>query len=172
MIKGPLGSWIHDYLLEPAEHGVTLVNKIAFAPPGGMLGMILTEQRLRDQLEEGYHHRNPLALKKRSTNDRRRRVDHRPSGHGDCRAGSRSARRFLYGGITRRGPPGPRGKLIEEAYELVRRGLKRRMIRRRCRLLRMSRDVIFHLLVFLQAQGVEWRMVERELTGRFGVSGC
>ncbi len=63
MVKGPLGSWLHDYLLEPAEHGVTLVNKIAFTPPGGMLGMILTEQRLRDQLEEGYHHRS-AALKK------------------------------------------------------------------------------------------------------------
>ena len=32
-------------------------------------------------------------------------------------------------------------------------------------------DVLYHLLVFLVAQGIEWKDVERELEARFGVSG-
>jgi ligand-binding SRPBCC domain-containing protein len=63
MTKGPLPHWQHDYLLEPDANGVTLLNRIEFEPPGGLLGMIVTAQRMLNHLEEGYAHRSE-ALKK------------------------------------------------------------------------------------------------------------
>lgn len=64
MLRGPLPKWTHDYILEPAENDlVVLINRIEFEPPGGMLGMIVTEQRVKDQLQEGHHHRS-AALQK------------------------------------------------------------------------------------------------------------
>jgi len=64
MLRGPLPKWTHDYILEPADNDlVVLINRIEFEPPGGMLGMIVTEQRVRDQLQEGHHHRS-AALQK------------------------------------------------------------------------------------------------------------
>lgn len=64
MTKGPLPHWQHDYLLEPDDKGgVALLNRIEFEPPGGLLGMIVTAQRMLNHLEEGYAHRS-AALKK------------------------------------------------------------------------------------------------------------
>lgn len=63
MIKGPLQKWQHDYLVEPtADGGSVLTNRIEFEPPGGMLGMLLTADRIMKHLEEGYAHRSE-ALK-------------------------------------------------------------------------------------------------------------
>lgn len=64
MTKGPLPKWEHQYLVESiGESASALTNKIEFEPPGGMLGMILTADRILQQLEEGYAHRCE-ALKK------------------------------------------------------------------------------------------------------------
>ncbi|MDP1799158.1 MAG: hypothetical protein Q8K78_16815 [Planctomycetaceae bacterium] len=64
MVRGPLPKWTHDYILEPADNDlVVLINRIEFEPPGGLLGMIVTEQRVRDQLEQGHAHRS-AALQK------------------------------------------------------------------------------------------------------------
>lgn len=64
MTKGPLPKWEHQYVVEPADNGqAALINKIDFEPPGGMLGMILTADRILQQLEESYAHRSE-ALKK------------------------------------------------------------------------------------------------------------
>jgi len=64
MTKGPLPKWEHQYLVEPHGEGhAALTNKIEFEPPGGMLGMILTADRIMQQLEDGYAHRSE-ALKK------------------------------------------------------------------------------------------------------------
>lgn len=64
MTKGPLPKWEHQYVVEPSGTGhAALTNKIEFEPPGGMLGMILTADRILQQLEEGYAHRSE-ALKK------------------------------------------------------------------------------------------------------------
>ena len=60
----PMKSWIQDYILEPGENGaVTLLNRIEFEPPGGLLGFILTEDRILANLEDGHHHRK-TALQK------------------------------------------------------------------------------------------------------------
>jgi ligand-binding SRPBCC domain-containing protein len=64
MIRGPLPKWTHDYILEPADNGtVVLINRIEFDPPGGLLGMIVTEQRVKDQLEQGHVHRSAAMQK-------------------------------------------------------------------------------------------------------------
>ncbi len=64
MLRGPLPKWTHDYILEPADNDlVILINRIEFEPPGGLLGMIVTEQRVRDQLQDGHVHRS-AALQK------------------------------------------------------------------------------------------------------------
>ena len=63
MTKGPLPAWQHDYILEPNSNGVLLLNRIEFQPPGGMLGMLLTADRMLSHLEEGYAYRSE-ALKK------------------------------------------------------------------------------------------------------------
>ncbi len=70
------------------------------------------------------------------------------------------------------GHPVLASKLIEEAYELVNAGAEAEENPSAAQdVAHEAADVLFHLLVFLQAQGIEWRMVERELTDRFGVSG-
>lgn len=64
MVKGPMTAWTHDYIVEP--HGTTgaaLTNRIEFEPPGGMLGMLLTADRILGHLEEDYARRSE-ALKK------------------------------------------------------------------------------------------------------------
>jgi ligand-binding SRPBCC domain-containing protein len=63
MVKGPLPHWQHAYILEPDDSGgVALLNRIEFEPPSGILGMILTAQRMLDHLQKEYGHRS-AALK-------------------------------------------------------------------------------------------------------------
>ena len=64
MVEGPLKLWLHDYIVEPnAVGGVTLVNRIEFEPPGGMMGLIVNASRIMEALEDGFHYRGK-ALKK------------------------------------------------------------------------------------------------------------
>lgn len=63
MTKGPLPTWLHDYILDPYPNGVVLLNRIEFEPPGGMLGMILTADRMLEHLEQGYAHRSEALQK-------------------------------------------------------------------------------------------------------------
>lgn len=60
----PMKSWVQDYILEPAEDGlVILVNRIEFEPPSGLLGFILTPERIIASLEEGQAHRREALQK-------------------------------------------------------------------------------------------------------------
>jgi len=68
MVKGPLPHWQHEYILEPdAAGGVTLLNRIEFEPPGGILGMILTAERMIDHLHREYQHRSEALKQALST---------------------------------------------------------------------------------------------------------
>lgn len=62
-IGGPMKHWLHDYIVEPTESGVVLVNKIEFEPPGGLVGLLITKDRILDHLEDGFEYRRQ-ALKK------------------------------------------------------------------------------------------------------------
>lgn len=63
MVEGPLQLWLHDYIIEPSANGVTLVNRIEFEPPAGLMGLIVNSHRILDALEDGFHYRGK-ALKK------------------------------------------------------------------------------------------------------------
>ncbi len=65
MVEGPLKLWLHDYIIEPhASSGiVTLVNRIEFEPPSGLLGFIVTADKILEALDDGFDYRR-TALQK------------------------------------------------------------------------------------------------------------
>ncbi len=66
MVEGPLKLWLHDYIIEPhsSPEKVTLLNRIEFEPPGGLLGFIVTADKILEALDDGFDFRSK-ALKKR-----------------------------------------------------------------------------------------------------------
>lgn len=63
MVQGPLRFWLHDSIVEASPNGSTLINRIEFEPPGGLLGLIVGEKVIMEALEEGFDHR-AVALQK------------------------------------------------------------------------------------------------------------
>jgi len=45
-IEGPLQSMQHEHLFEEDAGGVIIIDRIEFEPPAGMLGFLLTEDRI------------------------------------------------------------------------------------------------------------------------------
>lgn len=63
-VATPMKTWIQDYILEPDDQGqVVLLNRVEFEPPGGLLGYILTPERILANLEEGFAHRREALQK-------------------------------------------------------------------------------------------------------------
>ncbi len=58
LVKGPLKSFRHEHLFEPAASGTRVIDAVEFAPPGGMLGFLVTEDRIRQGLEKGLRFRH------------------------------------------------------------------------------------------------------------------
>lgn len=59
MVEGPLRLWLHDYIVEPhSSGGVTLLNRIEFEPPGGLMGFVVTADKIMDALDDGFYHRS------------------------------------------------------------------------------------------------------------------
>lgn len=60
-VKGPFQAWRHEHLIEALPTGVTLLaDRIEFEPPGGLLGFLVTANKILDQLEEAYDHRHRM----------------------------------------------------------------------------------------------------------------
>lgn len=57
-VKGPLGRYVHDHEFSQEEGATRVTDRIEFEPPGGMLGFLLTEDRLKTSLEQGLMHRH------------------------------------------------------------------------------------------------------------------
>ena len=57
-VAGPLGSWVHEHLFEVTASGVRVIDRITFAPPSGMLGLLVNERKIRESLEDGFAHRH------------------------------------------------------------------------------------------------------------------
>ena len=57
-VEGPMGSWEHEHLFDPTPKGVRVTDRITFAPPGGMLGILVNERKIRESLEDGFAHRH------------------------------------------------------------------------------------------------------------------
>ena len=58
-IKGLLGRYVHDHEFTPRDNGeVVVTDRIEFEPPGGLMGFMLTADRLRSMLQQGLTHRH------------------------------------------------------------------------------------------------------------------
>ena len=58
LVKGPLKSFRHEHLFEATPNGTRVIDLVEFAPPGGMLGFLVTEDRIRSGLEKGLRFRH------------------------------------------------------------------------------------------------------------------
>lgn len=57
-VKGPMKLWVHEHLFEtPDGHTVEIVDRVEFQPPGGLLGFLLTEARIKESLLGLFTHR-------------------------------------------------------------------------------------------------------------------
>ena len=52
-MKGPLKSFRHEHLFETTPNGTLVSDRVEFQPPGGMLGFLVTEDRIRQGLQHG-----------------------------------------------------------------------------------------------------------------------
>lgn len=57
-ISGPMKSWTHEHLFEASDSGVIVIDRIRFEPPGGVAGLLITKNRVLENLEDGFDHRH------------------------------------------------------------------------------------------------------------------
>ena len=57
LVKGPLKSFRHEHAFESTPNGTLVIDQVEFQPPGGMLGFLVTEDRIRKGLEHGLRFR-------------------------------------------------------------------------------------------------------------------
>ncbi|QDU17592.1 hypothetical protein CA11_54350 [Gimesia maris] len=63
-ISGPLKSYTHEHHIVPAgENQITLIDRLEFEPPGGLLGFLITETKLLDLFDEGFYQRHQTLKK-------------------------------------------------------------------------------------------------------------
>ncbi|ODA29399.1 SRPBCC family protein [Planctopirus hydrillae] len=64
LIKGPIKSYIHDYIIEQQDDELcVLKNRIEFEPPGGLIGLMVTADKILDQLEDAFAYRRQMLVK-------------------------------------------------------------------------------------------------------------
>lgn len=62
--KGPMKSWIHEHRYTLNSDGQTIIsNRIEFTPPGGLVGLMVTESKIIDNLEDGFYYRHQQLRK-------------------------------------------------------------------------------------------------------------
>lgn len=58
-VAGALKKFVSEHRCEATEDGKTLViERVEFKPPGGLLGLIATEQRIKSRMEEAFQYRH------------------------------------------------------------------------------------------------------------------
>lgn len=63
-IRSPMKSYLHEHRFETDSSGKTVMtDRIEFSPPGGILGMLVTEDKILDSLEDGFYHRHQQLKK-------------------------------------------------------------------------------------------------------------
>lgn len=64
-VKGPLKSFSHRHrFVSDGDSRMTLIDEIEFEPPGGILGLLATEEKLLDNFEDGFYFRNEELAKR------------------------------------------------------------------------------------------------------------
>jgi len=56
-ITGPMKSWVHTHEYLPIPDGVLMRDVVDFQLPGGLIGLLLSESKVRDHLEDGFFYR-------------------------------------------------------------------------------------------------------------------
>jgi ligand-binding SRPBCC domain-containing protein len=51
-VKGPFAKFVHTHRVEPAPEGTRMTDTIEYEAPGGLVGLILTNDRIRNDLVE------------------------------------------------------------------------------------------------------------------------
>lgn len=63
-VKGVLGKWVHQHRFEVNDQGrAVVIDRIDFLPPPGMLGLLVTANKILDHLDEGYYYRHQQMQK-------------------------------------------------------------------------------------------------------------
>jgi ligand-binding SRPBCC domain-containing protein len=57
-ISGPLQMWVHRHEFQACEEGTLVVDQIEFEPPGGMIGFLVTADRILESLKKNFSHRH------------------------------------------------------------------------------------------------------------------
>lgn len=55
--SGPMKLWRHTHKYESTDNGCVKLDIVEFAPPGGLVGFFLTEDKVSDHLEDGFCYR-------------------------------------------------------------------------------------------------------------------
>jgi len=64
LIVGPLPLWKHSHHFATTDAGLTtLKDVIEFKPPGGLIGLMMSEARILDSLEDGFYYRHQQLSK-------------------------------------------------------------------------------------------------------------
>ena len=69
LVEGPLPKWEYTHRFEKNGMGVVVIDEIEFEPPGGLIGLLISEQKLLDNLEDGFDHRYRCLEKHFSSDD-------------------------------------------------------------------------------------------------------
>jgi ligand-binding SRPBCC domain-containing protein len=56
-VSGPMRSWKHRHEYEAAPGGAIKRDIVDFQLPGGLLGLLLSESKVRDYLDDGFFYR-------------------------------------------------------------------------------------------------------------------
>jgi ligand-binding SRPBCC domain-containing protein len=63
-IRGLFAKWVHDHVFEiDAPDSVHVIDRIDFQPPNGILGLLITANKILEQLEDGFAHRHEQLRK-------------------------------------------------------------------------------------------------------------
>lgn len=63
-VQGTLKQWRHEHRFEIDQAGKLVISDyIEFLPPGGLLGLMVTESKILDTLEDGFYHRHQQLRK-------------------------------------------------------------------------------------------------------------
>jgi ligand-binding SRPBCC domain-containing protein len=55
--QGPLGKWVHTHRFEEISGGTRVLDRIEYAAPTGVLGMLVTEAMIATELKWVFEHR-------------------------------------------------------------------------------------------------------------------
>jgi ligand-binding SRPBCC domain-containing protein len=63
-VKGPFKQWVHSHGFAADEAGhVVVTDRIEFDPPGGIIGLLISKNKILEHLEDGFDHRHMQLLK-------------------------------------------------------------------------------------------------------------